>query len=68
MVGDILIGFAILLVIALILIVGFSVGYIFGQISVSKEYFESCDQEELIELRKKIAEYEKEDRNNTQCR
>lgn len=64
MISDILIGFAILVAIAAIFAVGFFTGYIIGQMSVSKEYFESCDQEELIRLRNKVAEYEKEDRNS----
>lgn len=68
MISDILIGLAILVVIAAIFAVGFFTGYIIGQMSVSKEYFESCDQAELIELRKKVYEYEKENRNNTQLR
>lgn len=62
--NDTLVGLAILLVIALIFAVGFFVGHIFGQMSVSREYFERCDQEELIRLRNKVAEYEKEDRNS----
>lgn len=66
MISDILIGLAILVAIAVIFAVGFFTGYIMGQMSVSKEYFESCDQAELIELRKKVYEYEKENRNNTQ--
>lgn len=64
MIEDILIGIAILLVIALILIAGFSVGYIFGQISVSKEYYEKCDQEELMKLRKMTEEDKCKNKSN----